>query len=102
MPHEPSIWRTLDGSTAHKRSPDIFVFVTVSEHSHYNIGDVVPLDWTMVPHNQSAKDEVAFADEHRLDSSIAGKANCGCVHHAQGSIPCEHDIDLAFQNTRPE
>ena len=27
--------------------------------------------------------------------NIAGKANCGCVHHAEEGIPCEHDIALA-------
>ena len=24
-----------------------------------------------------------------------GKANCGCVHHAEEGIPCEHDLELA-------
>lgn len=24
-----------------------------------------------------------------------GKANCGCVHHAEEGIPCEHDLALA-------
>lgn len=26
---------------------------------------------------------------------IAGKANCGCVYHAEEGIPCPHDIALA-------
>lgn len=24
-----------------------------------------------------------------------GKANCGCVYHAEDGIPCEHDLELA-------
>jgi hypothetical protein len=31
-----------------------------------------------------------FADE-----AIAGKAQCGCVYHAEEGIPCEHDRALA-------
>lgn len=27
--------------------------------------------------------------------AIAGKADCGCVYHAEDGIPCPHDIELA-------
>jgi hypothetical protein len=27
--------------------------------------------------------------------NICGIANCGCVHHAEQGIPCEHDFALA-------
>lgn len=26
---------------------------------------------------------------------IAGRANCGCVYHAEQGIPCKHDLELA-------
>jgi hypothetical protein len=27
-----------------------------------------------------------------LLKSLAGRADCGCVHHAEQGIPCEHDL----------
>jgi hypothetical protein len=29
------------------------------------------------------------------EGSGAGKAQCGCVYHAEDGIPCEHDRELA-------
>ena len=26
---------------------------------------------------------------------LAGRASCGCVHHAEEGIPCEHDLAMA-------
>jgi hypothetical protein len=35
-----------------------------------------------------------------LKSSVAGKANCGCVHYAEDGIPCEHDLALLGQSVQ--
>mgnify|MGYP003394444004 CR=1 FL=1 len=29
--------------------------------------------------------------------AVAGKANCGCVYHAEEGIPCPHDLALLEQ-----
>ena len=29
-----------------------------------------------------------------LDMAVIGKADCGCVHHAEDGIACEHDLAL--------
>lgn len=33
---------------------------------------------------------------------IVGKANCGCVYHAEEGIPCEHDIALYLGKETPQ
>lgn len=27
-------------------------------------------------------------------AEIVGKANCGCVYHAEAGLPCQHDVEL--------
>ena len=34
--------------------------------------------------------------------TIAGRANCGCVYHAEEGRPCPHDIALAAHESEPE
>lgn len=29
-----------------------------------------------------------------IQSNIVGKANCGCVYHAEEGLPCPHDVKL--------
>ena len=36
------------------------------------------------------------------DEEIVGKANCGCVHHAEEGIPCRHDIILFIRRIAGE
>lgn len=44
-------------------------------------------------HESSRQEFLAFYLEE-LKQSVAGKANCGCVYHAEDGIPCEHDLAL--------
>ncbi len=29
-----------------------------------------------------------------IQNNIVGKANCGCVYHAEEGLPCVHDVEL--------
>jgi hypothetical protein len=44
-------------------------------------------------HDSSRQEFLAFYVPE-LQSEIAGKANCGCVYHADEGTPCEHDLAL--------
>ena len=34
------------------------------------------------------------------DLALAGKAECGCVHHVEEGIPCEHDLALRYKKEK--
>jgi hypothetical protein len=29
-----------------------------------------------------------------VDYEVAGRAQCGCVYHAEEGVPCVHDLEL--------
>lgn len=51
------------------------------EHSSIHSGELHCIDY--------------YEDEQGNRIQIAGQAKCGCVHHAEEGLSCEHDLRLA-------
>ena len=48
----------------------------------------------------AAMTEVIGEEMEMPTFDIAGKANCGCVYHAEEGIACPHDLELTTNNKK--
>jgi hypothetical protein len=56
-------------------------------------GDNLDSFLALFRHDSSRQEFLAFYVEE-LKAKVTGQAKCGCVHHAEEGVPCEHDLAL--------
>ena len=97
------VWRTQGGGLVREVGGKyIFVEKPLKFHN-LNVGDEMPAEWSTLAENGLARqqewDVIPITEQ---EMATAGKANCGCVFHAEDGIPCRHDLALIEGGSSPQ
>ena len=66
------------------------------DHNLWSVGTTIAeaIGALVLTHPEEFGVDVASMNAPKGGSHLSGRANCGCVHHAEDGTPCVHDLGL--------